>query len=83
MDKFAFLLGDWDLDYQFPKSTFGEARRGFPDDETLFLNWHDSLLTQSFVNTGPDRVTLRMGHPGPRGEYELIMEVLMSRRNPA
>jgi hypothetical protein len=140
MEKFEFLLGDWNLEYRVPKSTFSEAATGtgtgtfkralkdkyvffdyscsltigqgqahgifawddkakiyrywwfedsgsflqatcnFIDDETLFLNWHDTLLTQTFTKAGPDKVILRMEQPCPRGKSELILEVILTRK---
>lgn len=140
MEKFEFLLGDWNLEYRVPKSAFSEAATGtgtgtfkralndkyvffdyscslktgkgkahaifawddkakvyrywwfedsgsfqqatcnFTDDETLSLNWHDTLLTQTFTKAGPDKIILRMRHPGPGGKSELILEVLLTRK---
>ena len=28
MDKFEFLIGDWNLDYKIPKSAFSETATG-------------------------------------------------------
>jgi hypothetical protein len=143
MDKFDFLLGNWNLKYRIPKSMLYEADKGsgtgtlksalddryvyfdyecsfssapqqvgkahaifawdekaqvyrfwwfensgafrqatcnFIDNQTLFLNWHDTLLIQTFTKDGPDKVTLRMEHPVARDRFELIMEVIFTRR---
>jgi hypothetical protein len=137
MNKFEFLLGNWNLEYRIPRSTFGEAgtdsgtgsfRRAlndkyvffdystkagsgahaifawddkvkvyrfwwfensgnfstatcnFSDDETLAMNWHDSLLVQTFSKDGSDRVILRMQNPTARGGYELVLEVILTRK---
>jgi hypothetical protein len=137
MEKFEFLLGDWNLEYKIPKSTFSEAGRdsgtgrfkralndkyvyfdystktggeahaifawdektkvyrywwfessgsfltatcNFVNDETLFLNWHDTLLIQTFRKEGPNKVVLRMEHPIALGKYELILEVIFTRK---
>jgi hypothetical protein len=140
MQKFDFLLGDWNLEYKIPKSAFSEAGTGtgtgtlkralddkyvyfdysaslteeqgeahaifawdektkvyrfwwfessgnfltatcnFVNDETLFLNWHDTLLIQTFRKTGPNEVILRMEHPDSEGKYELILEVIFTRK---
>lgn len=136
MNKFGFLLGNWNLEYRIPKSIFCEAgtdagtgtftkalngnyvffeystRSGseakgifawddkakvyrywwfensgnflsatcnFLNDETLAMNWHDSLLVQTFVKDGPDRVTLKMQYPSANGRYDLVLEVLLTR----
>lgn len=141
MEKFDFLLGNWDLEYIIPKSNFSEAGTAtgtgtikralddryvyldysasnatgqrtqahgifawdekvklyrywwfessgnfltatcnFVNDETLFLNWHDSLLIQTFRKTGPNKVILRMEHPSSEGKHELILEVIFTRK---
>jgi hypothetical protein len=141
MDKFEFLLGDWNLEYRVPKSSLGEADKGigrgtikralggryvffdyhavlektggggahgvfgwdartgiyrywwfedsgnfltasadFLDQYTLRLNWHDTLLLQTFKKSDPDQVILRMEKPLAAGGHELILEVLFRRK---
>ena len=142
MEKFEFLIGDWDLDYSLPENEFnkkagtgkgsGTIRRilgnryvcfdyscllttgadvqaqgifawddkaniyryrwfessgsfskascRFIDDDTLFLNWHDSLLIQTFRKDGADRVMLSMKHPDSHGEYQAVLSVRFDKR---
>lgn len=143
MDKFDFLLGDWNLEYRVPKSAFSDEGKGFGEgtfkralddkyvyfdysaslsltpgqtgkahaifawdekakvyrywwfessgnfllatcyfvnDDTLFLNWHDTLIIQTFTKDGPNKVILRMEHPVAQGKYELIMEVIFTKK---
>jgi hypothetical protein len=137
MEKFEFLLGNWNLEYRIPKSTFSEAgtdtgigsfRRmlndryvifeysthsggeakgifarddkakvykywwfensgsfltatcNFINDDTLAMNWHDSLLVQTFVKDGPERIILKMQHPSVKMGYDLILEVIFTRK---
>lgn len=137
MEKFEFLLGDWNLDYKIPKSIFSEERTdsgsgsvkralngnyvffdystksgseahgifardekvkiyrywwfentgnfltatcNFINDDTLFLNWHDTLLIQTFLKEEPDRIILKMEYPNADGNYELIMKVIFTRK---
>jgi len=140
MEKFDFMLGDWDLEYKVPKSSFSEKATGtgsgtfkraledryvcfdysssltigegdahgifawdekskvyrywwfessgnfsnatcdFIDEETLFLNWHDTLLIQTFKKDGPNKVILRMETPTPEGKFELVLEVILTRK---
>jgi hypothetical protein len=47
---------------------------------TLYLNWHDSLLTQTFKKAGTNRAILRMAHPDSAGKPRTILEVLFTRR---
>jgi len=145
MDKFDFLLGNWNLEYIVPKSAFSEKATGtgtgtfkraldnmyvyfdyaaslttgkkaekkggahgifawdekanvyrywwfessgnfmdatcnFVNDETLFLNWHGTLIIQTFTKVGANEVILRMEHPVAQGKYELILEVIFTRK---
>lgn len=140
MEKFDFLIGDWNLEYRVPKSAFSEAATGtgngtfkrtldekyvyfdysaniagqegqahaifgwdektkmyrywwfessgnfstatcnFVNNETLFLNWHDTLLIQTFRKAGPNKVILRMENPDFEGKYELILKVIFTRK---
>ena len=140
MEKFDFLIGDWDLEYRVPKSAFSEAATGngrgtfrralanryvyfdyscslttgegeahgifawdekakvyrywwfensgnfnyatcnFVKNDTLFLNWHDGLLIQTFRKEAPNKVILRMEHPDAEGKYELVLEVIFRRK---
>ena len=136
MNKFDFLLGDWNMEYRIPKSIFSEAgtdsgtgsfkkildgkyvffeystRSGgaangifawddkvkiyrywwfensgnfqaatcsFINDETLAMNWHDTVLIQSFTQTGSDEVLLDMGEPDAEGVYKSVLQVCMKR----
>jgi hypothetical protein len=58
---------------------FLSATCNFVNDETLAMNWHDSLLVQTFVKDGPDKVILKMQYPSDKTGYELIMEVILTR----
>jgi hypothetical protein len=51
----------------------------FVDDGILYLNWHESLLTQTFRKAGRNRVVLRMDHPDAKGKSITIMEVMFTR----
>jgi hypothetical protein len=144
MDKFGFLLGNWNLDYRVPKSAFSrkatgtgtgtfrralddryvffdykasiitgkkaekeggahgifawdekanlyrywwfessgnfmEASCNFINNETLFMNWHNTLITQTFAKISADKVILRMEHPVAQDKHELILEVILTR----
>ena len=140
MEKFEFLLGDWDMEYRIPKTSMSEADTGtgsgifkrflddkyvtfdyscsfasgqgqahaifvwddkaklyrywwfensgnfdqatcnFLSDKALFLNWHGSLLVQSFRAVDPNKIILRMEQPTLEGGYELVMEVTFTRK---
>jgi len=59
---------------------FAQATCNFLSDKVLSLNWHDSLLVQSFRAIDPDKIILRMEQPTPEGKYELVMEVIFTRK---
>ncbi|UCH15138.1 MAG: hypothetical protein JSV22_04020 [Bacteroidales bacterium] len=137
LDKFGFLLGDWNMESIIPKSKFSEAGTdtgagsfkkilndkyvlfeysgksggaakgifawddkiklyrywwfensgnflqatcSFINNEILAMNWHDSLLVQTFVKETPNRVVLKMQHPDDNGGYELVLEVILTKR---
>jgi len=140
MEKFNFLLGNWDMEYNVPKSAFSEATSGtgngtfkralddkyvyfdysslinnekgqahaifawdekakiirywwfensgnfqtatckFINEEIIFLNWHDTLLIQTFKKIDPNKVVLRMENPDSDANYELILEVIFTRK---
>jgi hypothetical protein len=140
MDKFEFLIGNWNLEYKIPKSSFSEKATGkgsgtfkrllnnkyvvfdyeasfntgdkaaahaifawdekskiyrywwfedsgsfmtatceFINDATLFLNWHNSLLIQTFKKINENTFELRMENPDKEGKFELVLEVIFTR----
>jgi hypothetical protein len=60
--------------------SFLAATGDFVDEGTLRLNWHDTLLVQTFQKQGPDQLILRMERPVSGGAYEVILEVLFTRK---
>lgn len=59
---------------------FMSATCDFVNNETLLLNWHNSLLIQTFQKIGSDKVILKMEEPNAECEYVPIMEVTFSRK---
>ena len=59
---------------------FLSATCNFINDDTLALNWHDTLLVQTFVKEGSGRVVLKMQYPSAHGGYDLILEVIFTRK---
>ena len=137
LDKFGFLLGDWNLESRIPKSKFSDAETdtgvgsfkkilndkyvlfeysaetggaakgifawddkikqyrywwfensgnfsqatcNFVNEKTLAMNWLDSLLVQTFVKETSNRVVLKMQHPADNGGYELVLEVILTKK---
>ncbi|NIM59606.1 MAG: hypothetical protein GTO16_11795 [Candidatus Aminicenantes bacterium] len=60
--------------------TFMEATCNFVNNDTLFLNWHDTLITQTFTKVSSNKVILRMEHPVAKEKFELILEVIFTRK---
>jgi hypothetical protein len=60
--------------------SFQAATCQFLDDDILAMNWHDTVLVQTFARLGPDRVMLRMQSPTVQGSYEPILEVVLTRK---
>jgi len=56
------------------------ATCNFVNDETLFMNWNDTLLIQTFKKVGDNKVILSMEHPDSEGEYQPILEVIFTRK---
>jgi hypothetical protein len=137
LDKFEFLLGDWNLEYRIPKSFMSEAGTdtgigtfkkilkekyiqfeystksgggakgifawdekikmhrywwfensgnflsatcNFINDSILAMNWHDSILVQTFTKETSNRVVLKMQHPADKDGYDLVLEVIFTKR---
>ena len=137
LDKFGFLLGDWNMESRIPKTKFsdsetdtgvgsfkkilndkyvlfeysaksgGEAKGifawddklelfrywwfensgnfsqatcNFVNENILAMNWLDSLFVQTFVKETSNRVVLKMQHPDDNGGYELVLEVILTKR---
>ncbi|KPK87286.1 MAG: hypothetical protein AMS27_03040 [Bacteroides sp. SM23_62_1] len=59
---------------------FSAATCNFINDKTLAMNWHDALFVQTFTKETSDRVVLKMQHPADRGGYELVLEVIFTKR---
>jgi hypothetical protein len=60
--------------------SFLTATCNFLNDKVLAMNWHDTLLVQTFTKDGPDRIILNMQYPSAQDGYEKILEVIFTRR---
>jgi hypothetical protein len=56
------------------------ATCNFVNDKTLFLNWHDSLLIQTFKLVKKDYIELKMSHPIDSQNFELILKVEFNKK---
>ena len=60
--------------------SFMTASAYFLDDQTLYLNWHDTPYVQTFRKAGPDSVILTVAEPNAQGTFSTVLEVRMTRR---
>ena len=58
---------------------FDKATCNFVNENTLCLNWHNSLLVQTFSQMEDGKILLEMKQPLNKNEYELILEVLFTK----
>ncbi len=59
---------------------FMAAACNFINKETLFMNWHDTLLIQTFTKQDSNQVILNMNNPDSEGNYESVLEVILRRK---
>ena len=60
--------------------SFMTATCNFINDDTLFLNWHNSLLIQTFKKIDEYTIELRMENPNKEGKFKLVLEVMFKRK---
>jgi len=60
--------------------SFMTATCNFINDDTLFLNWHNSLLIQTFKKIDEHTIELRMENPNKEGKFKLVLEVMFKRK---
>ena len=60
---------------------YSTATCNFINDEVIAMNWHDSILVQTFVKDGPDKVVLKMEYPSVKGGHDLVLEVLFTKQD--
>ena len=58
---------------------YSAATCNFINDDTLCLNWHDSLLVQSFKKENSNKVILRMKYPTNENKHDLVLEVTFTK----
>jgi hypothetical protein len=59
---------------------FMKATCNFIDENTLYLNWHDSILVQTFSRKENGNVVLEMSYPKNLIEYEVVLEVIFTTK---
>lgn len=59
---------------------FMQATCNFLDENTLCLNWHDSVLVQTFSLVENGNVVLEMRYPKNKTEYESVLTVIFTKK---
>jgi hypothetical protein len=59
--------------------SFETATCNFINNKTLFMNWHNSHLIQTFTQIDENTVELRMENPDKDGNFILVMEVILKK----
>jgi hypothetical protein len=60
---------------------FDQATCNFIDDNTLCLNWHNSILVQSFSRINDKKIVLEMRYPSNKTDYKIVLEVVFSKKD--
>ncbi len=60
--------------------SFQSATCNFINDVTLAMNWHDTLLVQTFVKESFDRVILKMQYPSDNNGFDLVLKVIFTKK---
>jgi len=59
---------------------FMEATCNFLNETTLCLNWHNSLLVQTFQLIENEKMILQMRYPSNQNDYEVVLEVVFTKK---
>jgi len=59
---------------------FMEATCNFLNENTLCLNWHNSLLVQTFSLIENGKIILQMRYPANKNDYEIVLEVVFTKK---
>ena len=59
---------------------FMQATCNFINEHTLYLNWHNSLLVQTFQQIEDGKIILQMKNPINKNDYEIILEVVFTKK---
>lgn len=58
---------------------FLSATCNFVNDSILAMNWHSSLIVQTFTKETSNKVILKMQYPSDENGYDLLLEVIFTR----
>jgi hypothetical protein len=82
----AHAVFAWDPNYKIYRywwfedsGSFQTASCNFINEDILHLNWHDTLLVQTFKQIASDQIILKMESPVDQSKFEIILEVIFTR----
>jgi len=58
---------------------YSQATCNFINETTLCLNWHNSLMVQTFQQTENGNIKLEMRYPKNKDEYQIVLKVLFTK----
>ncbi len=58
---------------------FSQATCDFVDENILCLNWHNSLLVQTFKKTDNGDIKLEMRYPKNKNDFQIVLKVLLTK----
>ena len=59
---------------------YSQATCNFIDDNTLAMNWHDSLFVQTFFKESSNRVVLKMQYPIDDIGHKSVLDVTFTKK---
>lgn len=59
---------------------FMQATCNFIDENNLCLNWHNSILVQTFSKKENGKILLEMRYPSNKPDYETVLEVAFTKK---
>lgn len=59
---------------------YAEASCEFIEKNKLVMNWHDTVLIQTFEKIDANQIILKMEYPSKKGGYDLVLEVVFKRK---
>jgi hypothetical protein len=87
MERSAHAIFAWDSKckiYRYwwfeDSGEFMKATCNFIDENTLCMNWHDSILVQTFSRLENDKIILQMKYPVNKNDFQVILEVIFTKK---
>lgn len=59
--------------------SYQSATCNFINENTLAMNWHDTLFVQTFEILASDKIVLTMKYPSESNKYDVVLEVMFTK----